>query len=428
MQFIKYPKPSEWTALLTRPVFETSEIEKRVRPILEAIKTQGDKALREFNLKFDKTAVENLEVTAQEITEAEQLVSEELKEAILTAKANIEKFHLAQKEDFPPIETMQGVKCWRKSVPIQKVGLYIPGGTASLFSTVLMLGIPAKIAGCAEIVLCSPPNAEGKIHPTILFTAKAVGVTKIIKAGGAQAVGAMAYGTESVPKVCKIFGPGNQYVTAAKQLVNQGGTAIDMPAGSSEVAVLADESANPAFVASDLLSQAEHGADSQVILVSTNQEIIEKSLEEVNRQLENLPRKELARQAIQHSKSILVDSEETAYAMLNEYAPEHLILAVAHPEIPAEKITEAGSVFMGHFTPESAGDYASGTNHTLPTNGFAKVSAGVSLDSFIKKITYQQITPEGLETIGKTIEIMAEAEELFAHKNAVTLRLKALNK
>ncbi len=426
MQIIRYPAPESWAEILARPVFETAEIERRVSPILEDIKIKGDTALRKYNLKFDGTDVQDLLVSAEEIEEAERNVAPELKSAILTAKSNIEKFHLAQKENFEPIETMQGVTCWRKSVPIRKVGLYIPGGTAPLFSTVLMLGVPAQIAGCQEIILCSPPNSEGKIHPAILFTAKAVGVTKIIKAGGAQAVGAMAYGTESVPKVYKIFGPGNQYVTTAKQLVSREETAIDMPAGPSEVAVLADDSANPVFIASDLLSQAEHGEDSQVILVSTSEDLINKSLAEVERQLEKLPRKEMAKKAIQHSKSILVDSEEIAYEILNEYAPEHLILSVENPIIPAEKITEAGSVFMGHFTPESAGDYASGTNHTLPTNGFAKVVAGVSLDSFTKKITYQEITKEGLQNIGKTIEIMAEAEELMAHKNAVSLRLAAL--
>ena len=361
-----------------------------------------------------------------EFKEAESLVSDELKSAILTAKNNIEVFHQAQQSDVLKVETMPGVNCYRKSVAIEKVGLYIPGGTAPLFSTVLMLAVPAKIAGCKEIVLCTPPNKEGKVHPAILYTAKAVGVTKMIKAGGAQAVAAMSFGTESVPKVYKIFGPGNQYVTAAKQLVTKYGLAIDMPAGPSEVAVYADETANPAFVASDLLSQAEHGVDSQVVLIASNEAIVEAVNKEVAQQIEQLPRAEFAKKALENSVAIVAGAETDAVAILNEYGAEHLILSVTEPWKIADQITNAGSVFLGHYTPESAGDYASGTNHTLPTNGYAKIYSGVSLDSYIKKITYQEITSEGLKTLGPVVEKMAAAEELEAHKNAVTLRLNNL--
>ncbi len=420
------PIESEWAEILKRPTMDLEEIEERVKPILNEVKANGDQALREFALKFDGVEVDNLVVSDAEFDEAETLVSEELKSAILTAKNNIEVFHQAQQSDVLKVETMPGVNCYRKAVAIEKVGLYIPGGTAPLFSTVLMLAVPAKIAGCKEIVLCTPPNKEGKVHPAILFTAKAVGVTKMIKAGGAQAVAAMSFGTESVPKVYKIFGPGNQYVTAAKQLVTKYGLAIDMPAGPSEVAVYADASATPAFVASDLLSQAEHGVDSQVVLIASNKPIVDAVNKEVATQVEQLPRAEFAKKALDNSVAIVAESETDAVAILNEYGAEHLILSVAEPWNIADQISNAGSVFLGHYTPESAGDYASGTNHTLPTNGYAKIYSGVSLDSYVKKITYQEITPEGLKVLGPVVEKMAAAEELEAHKNAVTLRLNSL--
>ena len=364
-----------------------------------------------------------LSVSEQEVNDAEDLVSEELKNAIKIAKRNIETFHNSQKISVNKIETTGGVTCWQKAVGIEKVGLYVPGGTAPLFSTVLMLAIPAKIAGCKEIVLCSPPNKEGKIHPAILFAAKVAGVDKIYKAGGIQAIGAMAYGTESIPKVYKIFGPGNQYVMKAKQLVSIKDVAIDMPAGPSEVLVIADETANSAFVAADLLSQAEHGTDSQVVFVTTSEDQLLAVEKEVEQQLQQLPRKELAEKALSHSKLILLRSESEVIDLSNEYAPEHLIIQTKDYINIAEKVTNAGSVFLGHYTPESAGDYASGTNHTLPTNGYAKAYSGVNLDSFTKKITFQEITQEGINNLGKTIEVMAENEELFAHKNAVTLRM-----
>lgn len=423
MQIIKYPPRSEWKKILQRPAMDTSSLESSVSNILKEVKANGDEAVRRFSLMFDKVSLSTLEVTSSEITEAVEQVPEELKQAILQAKANIECFHARQVSAVDIIETMPGVKCWRKNVPIEKVGLYIPGGTAPLFSTILMLGIPAKIAGCSDIILCSPPGKEGRLHPAILYTAQLVGVTKIFKAGGAQAIAAMAYGTDIIPQVFKIFGPGNQYVTAAKLLVQKDGTAIDMPAGPSEVAVYADDTANAAFVAADLLSQAEHGADSQVLLVTDNEILVKDIQTELEKQLGTLPRKELAAQALKNSRIILVENGSVALDLLNEYAAEHLILACAHPERMAEKVVNAGSVFLGHYSPESVGDYASGTNHTLPTNGYARSYSGVSVDSFVKKVTFQQLTREGLQAIGGAVERMAKAEGLDAHANAVSIRL-----
>lgn len=422
MKVVRYPKHNEWQDLLKRPAFDNASLFDTVNTVLNDVKSKGDIAVKKYGLKFDKVSIETLSVSEQELEWAEKCVSNELKEAILTAKENIAKFHVAQNTQLPKIETSKGVTCWQKAKAIDKVGLYIPGGTAPLFSTVLMLSIPAQIAGCKEIVLCSPPNKEGKIHPAVLYAAKIAGVSKIFKIGGVQAIAAMAYGTESVPKVYKIFGPGNQYVTAAKQLVSLKDVAIDMPAGPSEVEVLADSSANPKFVAADLLSQAEHGVDSQAILITTDEKLAEDVVIEVEKQLAELPRKEIATQSIEHSKIILVKDIEEAIAITNEYAPEHLIISTRNYLEVGEQIENAGSIFLGNYTPESAGDYASGTNHTLPTNGYAKAYSGVNLDSFRKKITYQEISKEGIEIIGNTIEIMAENESLFAHKNAVTLR------
>lgn len=424
MQIIKYPERSEWTTILARPTFDTSSLNNTVSAVLNDIKNRGNEAVLEYEEKFDKVKLFSLAISQEEIDEAEMLVSEELKAAILQAKKNIETFHRSQIFETKKIETTPGVTCWQKAVAIEKVGLYIPGGTAPLFSTVLMLAVPAKIAGCKEIVLCSPPNKEGKIHPAILYTAKEAGVSKIFKAGGIQAIGAMAYGTESIPKVYKIFGPGNQYVMAAKQLVSLKDVAIDMPAGPSEVQVIADDTANPQFVAADLLSQAEHGADSQVMLTTTSESFVSKVSLEIERQLAELPRRETAEKALQNSKLILLKNEREIIDITNQYAPEHLIIETSEYINIADKIINAGSIFLGHYTPESAGDYASGTNHTLPTNGYATAYSGVNLDSFIKKITFQEITQEGIQNLGSTIEIMAENEELFAHKNAVTLRLK----
>ncbi len=424
MQKVLYPTKDTWSELLKRPVFDATSLEARVVPILQSVKEKGDTALKAMTHKFDGVELQTILVSKEELAEANSLVSQELKDAIEIARVNIEQFHASQQASVSKIETTKGVICWRESRAIEKVGLYIPGGTAPLFSTILMLVVPAKIAGCKEIVLCTPPNKEGKIHPAILYTADLLGVTKIAKVGGAQAIAALAYGTESVPQVYKIFGPGNQYVTAAKQLVNKEGIAIDMPAGPSEVAVLADESATPAFVAADLLSQAEHGVDSQVILVSTSEAVVDKVIQEVVNQLSELPRKEMAAKSLLNSRAIVVDSMDTAMEMMNAYAPEHLILEVKDFESLIPKVVNAGSVFLGHYTPESAGDYASGTNHTLPTNGYATAYSGVSLDSFIKKVTFQEITKEGIQNLGAAIEIMAETEQLFAHKNAVSLRLK----
>ncbi len=424
MKIIEYPSREDWGKWLARPIQEMAEIENKVLPILSRVKNEGDSALRDFALTFDKISIDSFLVSEEELAAAESKLSAELKEAIKTAYRNIYTFHAAQKQSPEVIETMPGVKCWRKSVGIQKVGFYIPGGTAPLFSTVLMLGVPAQIAACQERILCSPSN-----HPAIYYAAKLVGITKVFRIGGAQAIAAMAYGTESIPQVYKIFGPGNQFVTAAKQLLSKEGVAIDMPAGPSEVAVMADNEAIPEFVASDLLSQAEHGADSQVLLVSTNRALVQAVNEAVERQLDALPRKELARQAIGHSTCILLSTEDECVDLLNAYAPEHLILAVANYRDVADKIINAGSVFLGNYTPESCGDYASGTNHTLPTNGYARAYSGVSLDSFVKKITFQEISKEGIVNIGKTVELMAEAESLDAHKNAVTLRMNdALNR
>lgn len=425
MRLIKYPSPAEWPVLLQRPVIDTSALEATVKAILDEVKANGDEAVRRLTRKFDKAIVENFAVSEQEIKAAEQQLSDDLKKAIQQAKKNIEKFHSAQREPVVKVETMPGVFCWRKSVAIEKVGLYIPGGTAPLFSTVLMLGIPACLAGCKEIILCSPPDAEGNLHPAILYAASLAGISKIFKTGGVQAIGAMAYGTASIPQVDKLFGPGNQYVTCAKQLVLQQGTAIDMPAGPSEVAVYADESCVPAFVAADLLSQAEHGRDSQVLLLTTNELVIDEVQKEIEKQLDNLPRKDIAEKALTNSKIILLKTENEAICLLNEYAPEHLILSCKNNEDVADKITNAGSVFLGNYSPESVGDYASGTNHTLPTNGFAKTYSGVSLDSFIKKITFQKLTGQGLQNIAPVVEEMAAAEGLEAHKNAVSIRKNA---
>lgn len=426
MKKIIYPDSNEWTSLLKRPVMNMDTLRDTVNEVLCRIKEEGDKAVIEYEERFDKVQLDSLVVSEAEMKEAEALVPIELKAAILLAQRNIHTFHAAQKFEGKKIETISGVTCWQKSVAIEKVGLYIPGGTAPLFSTVLMLATPAKIAGCKEIVLCTPPDKQGKVNPAILYAAQVAGVSKIFKAGGVQAIGAMAYGTESVPKVYKIFGPGNQYVMAAKQQVSLHDVAIDMPAGPSEVEVLADETANPAFVAADLLSQAEHGVDSQVILITTSEKLIQEVEYEVQQQLSRLPRWEIADKSLANSKLILVKDMEEALAMTNEYAPEHLIIETKNYMELAEKVTNAGSVFLGSYTPESAGDYASGTNHTLPTNGYAKAYSGVSLDSFIRKITFQEISKEGIQNIGPAIEVMAVNEQLDAHKNAVTVRLNAI--
>ena len=426
MKKILYPHKNDWADILKRPVLSMETLRGTVCEVLDKIKAEGDKAVIEYEERFDKVKLESLAVTDAEMKEAETLVPIELKVAILLAQRNIYTFHKKQKFEGKKVETMEGVTCWQKAVGIEKVGLYIPGGTAPLFSTVLMLAVPSKVAGCKEIVLCTPPNKEGKIHPAILYAAQVSGVSKIFKAGGVQAIGAMAYGTESVPKVYKIFGPGNQYVMAAKQQVSLHDVAIDMPAGPSEVEVIADETANPAFVAADLLSQAEHGVDSQVVLITTSEKLLNEVEYEVQRQLARLPRWEMAEKSLANSKLILVKDMEEAIAMTNEYAPEHLIIETSNYMELAEKVVNAGSVFLGSYTPESAGDYASGTNHTLPTNGYAKAYSGVSLDSFIRKITFQEINREGIQNIGPAIEVMAANEQLDAHKNAVSVRLASL--
>ena len=426
MILISNPDKSQWQEILKRPVMNTENLFDTVRSVIDRVKEEGDRAVLDYEEKFDKVVLSSLAVSEEEQQEAENLVSEDLKAAIRLAKQNIETFHAAQRFEGKKVQTQPGVTCWQKAVAIEKVGLYIPGGTAPLFSTVLMLAVPAKIAGCKEIVLCTPPGRDGKVHPAVLFAAKVAGVNRIFKAGGIQAIAAMAYGTESVPKVYKIFGPGNQYVTAAKQLVSLRDVAIDMPAGPSEVEVLADETANPVFVAADLLSQAEHGVDSQVILITTSVELQQAVKVEVERQLALLPRKEIAEKSLANSKLIVVDSMEEAIELTNAYAPEHLIIETEDYLSVAERIVNAGSVFLGSLTPESAGDYASGTNHTLPTNGYAKAYSGVSLDSFIRKITFQEIKPEGLNIIGPAIELMAANEQLDAHKNAVSVRLGQL--
>jgi len=426
MKLLVNPEKSELKQALKRPVKKLKNIKKIVKPILKNVKNKGDHALKKYSLEYDHVSLENLVVQKAEFKAAEANITEELKNAIILAKRNIEKFHYAQRQSPLEVQTMPGVICQRKSVPIEKVGLYIPGGTAPLFSTVLMLAIPAKIAGCRNLVLCTPPNKNGKIHPAILFSAQLIGIDKVIKVGGAQAIAALAYGTESVPRVYKIFGPGNQFVTAAKQIVAEKGIAIDLPAGPSEVAVYADETANPEFVATDLLSQAEHGADSQVILVTTKESIALEVNRMVEKHLKDLPRKKIADAALQSSVFIVVNSEKEAINLLNKYAAEHLILSVKNAEEVAAKIFNAGSIFLGNYSPESVGDYASGTNHTLPTNRAALAYSGVSLDSFVKKITYQNLTEEGIRNIGKAVEYMAEAEGLIAHKRAVSVRLKYL--
>ncbi len=421
------PSNKDWDVILKRPTIDLSELKETVTTVLNEVRKKGDEAVRAYTERFDQVKISGFQLGSEEIAQAEGQLSTSLKQAIQTAKDNISRFHQSQKVNMEVIETMPGVKCWRQSRPIEKVGLYIPGGTAPLFSTVLMLGVPAQLAKCQEIVLCSPPNKQGDLHPAIVYAASLVGIQKIFKIGGVQAIGAMAYGTESVPKVYKIFGPGNQYVTAAKQVVSQQGTAIDMPAGPSEVLVYADNSADPGFVAADLLSQAEHGVDSQVVMLTFNQDFIQKVKIQIEEQLKDLPRAEIAREALQKSIAIVVKDHQQAIQIINAYAPEHLILSMENPEELCDHIINAGSVFLGHFTPESVGDYASGTNHTLPTNGFAKVYSGVSLDSFVKKITFQKLTKEGLKNLGPAVEEMAVAEELIAHKNAVSLRLAALN-
>ena len=426
MILISNPDKSQWQEILKRPVMNTENLFDTVRSVIDRVKAEGDCAVLDYEKKFDKVVLTSLAVSEEEQQEAENLVSEDLKAAIRLAKQNIETFHAAQRFEGKKVQTRPGVTCWQKAVAIEKVGLYIPGGTAPLFSTVLMLAVPAKIAGCKEIVLCTPPGRDGKVHPAVLFAAKVAGVNRIFKAGGIQAIAAMAHGTESVPKVYKIFGPGNQYVTAAKQLVSLRDVAIDMPAGPSEVEVLADETANPVFVAADLLSQAEHGVDSQAILITTSVELQQAVKVEVERQLALLPRKEIAEKSLANSKLIVVDSMTEAIELTNAYAPEHLIIETEDYLSVAERIVNVGSVFLGSLTPESAGDYASGTNHTLPTNGYAKAYSGVSLDSFIRKITFQEIKPEGLNIIGPAIELMAANEQLDAHKNAVSVRLGQL--
>lgn len=424
MKVIRYPRRSDWDALLLRPELNVQDLRETVGKVLNDVKQRGDEAVLGYEEQFDRVCLSSLTVSKDEMVEAENMVPDDLKTAISLAAENIRTFHEAERFVTTKVETKPGVTCWQKAVPIEKVGLYIPGGTAPLFSTVLMLAIPARIAGCKEIILCTPPNREGKVNPVILYAAKMAGVSRIFKAGGVQAIGAMAYGTESVPKVYKIFGPGNQYVQAAKQQVSLYDVAIDMPAGPSEVEVLADETANAAFVAADLLSQAEHGIDSQVLLVSTSEKLIKQVEQEVERQLDVLPRKEIAAKALENSRLILVHSMEEAMDMTNMYAPEHLIIEAKDYETLAEQVWNAGSVFLGSFSPESAGDYASGTNHTLPTKGYAKAYSGVNLDAFIRKITFQEITKDGLRTIGPAIETMASHEGLDAHRNAVTIRLK----
>jgi histidinol dehydrogenase len=426
MNVIRYPKKEDWVEILKRPSLGDDMVNQAVLEVLDGVKKNGDAAVSNYTQKFDKVLLTDFLVSDRELNEADQLVDTSLKKCIQTAKQNIEKFHSAQRMSRKVVETTPGVFCWQKSVPIEKVGLYIPGGSAPLFSTVLMLGVPAKLAGCNEIILCTPPNKEGKVHPAILYTAKLIGLTNIYKIGGIQSIAAMAFGTESVPKVAKIFGPGNLYVTAAKQIVAIHGVAIDMPAGPSEVAIMADQTAVPSFIAADLLSQAEHGADSQVILFTCKDEILESISKEIDSQLEALPRKEIAKKALENSKFIVLKSVDEMLDITNEYAPEHLIIAMEKASEIADRIINAGSVFIGNYSPESAGDYASGTNHALPTAGYAKGYSGVNLDSFMKKITFQQLSKYGLFNIGPTIEILAEAEQLMAHKNAATIRLKAI--
>ena len=426
MQVFVEPKRQDWEGLLKRPNFDAALLLPKVQTILEAVAQEGDLALFRYSSEFDQVELKTIAIDPLMVQAAEQLVSPALKTAIQSAKVNIEIFHQAQIKKEEKIETMPGVWCWRKAVGIEKVGIYIPGGTAPLFSTVLMLGIPAKLAGCKQVVLCTPPSKDGTIHPAIIYAANLIGIQQIYTIGGVQAIAAMAYGTESVPKVFKIFGPGNQYVTAAKQLIQQQGVAIDMPAGPSEVCVYADETANPAFVAADLLSQAEHGADSQVLLIASHQELVDQVQLELEKQMATLPRAAFASKALNHSKAIVVASKEAAIELINTYAPEHLILSIHNALGVAEKIINAGSVFIGNYSPESVGDYASGTNHTLPTNGHAKAYSGVSVDSFVKKITFQQLTEMGLKNIAQTVILMAEGEQLDAHAQAVSIRVKEI--
>lgn len=428
MKLYRYPDRSIWPELMRRPANDAFALFDTVKSILSDIRSRGDLAVKDYCLRFDGAAPSSLLVSSQEMEQAAQLVSDELKQAIAQAKATIERFHAAQFASMPVVETMPGVRCWQQATPIDKVGLYVPGGTAPLFSTVLMLAVPARLAGCREIVLCSPPDRQtGEIHPAVLYAASVCGINKVFRIGGVQAIGAMAYGTETIPKVYKIFGPGNQYVTAAKQWVSLEDTAIDMPAGPSEVEVVADESARPELVAADLLSQAEHGKDSQVLLLTLSESLADRVMQATMEQCEKLPRKEIAMEALSHSRIVVLRNEEELVDFTNDYAPEHLILSLVNYASLAKQIRNAGSVFLGYHTPESAGDYASGTNHTLPTKGYAKAYSGVCLDSFMKKTTFQEISPEGLQAIGRTIEIMAENEALFAHKNAVSLRLSSLD-
>ena len=424
MKVYRYPEEKEWAQLLKRPTKDAAQLNDTVSSVLREVRERGDEAVREFEERFDKVRLDTLAVSEAEMKEAETLVSLELKEALELAHRNIYTFHAAQRFESRKCEVANGITCWQKAIPIERVGLYIPGGTAPLFSTVLMLATPAKIAGCSNIVLCTPPNREGKVNPAILVAARIAGVSNIFKIGGVQAIGAMAYGTESVPKVYKIFGPGNQFVMCAKQQVSLHDVAIDMPAGPSEVEVLADHTARPDFVAADLLSQAEHGTDSQVLLVTTCEELIPKVQDEVEQQLSRLPRKDIATQAIEHSKIILVRDRDEMMRITNQYAPEHLIIETEYYNELAERVVNAGSVFLGHLAPESAGDYASGTNHTLPTNGYAVAYNGVNLDSYQRKVTFQELTPEGIDTIGRAVELMAASEQLDAHRNAMTLRIK----
>lgn len=427
MNLVINPPKKEWSEIIQRPVFDAKSLMPMVQEVLNAIQEKGDQAVKDYTLSFDQVNLSSIQLNEDQINQIASTLDSHVKKAIEVAKINIEKFHQSQLQKVEKIETMPGVWCWRKSIGIEKVGIYIPGGTAPLFSTVLMLGIPASIAGCKEIILCTPPNKDGKIDAAIAYAAQLIGIKNIYTIGGVQAIGAMAFGTESVPKVYKIFGPGNQYVTAAKQLVQQYGTAIDMPAGPSEVCVWADETAIPSFVAADLLSQAEHGADSQVLLVASEEKIVEQVKQALNEQLLLLPRKDFAEKALANSKAIVIHETEQALALINEYAPEHLILSIQHAEMIAEKVWNAGSVFIGNYSPESVGDYASGTNHTLPTNGYAKAYSGVSVDSFVKKITFQQLTERGLTNIAQTVMDMAKAESLDAHSKAVQIRVDHIN-
>lgn len=428
MKIIKYPRKEEWNQLVERPHLDVSQLNATVENVLKDVRQNGDKAVMAYEEKFDHATLSSLVVAEAEIDEAMTMVSEELLDALKIAHHNISKFHKSQKFEGAKVETCKGVSCWQKSVPIEKVGLYIPGGTAPLFSTVLMLATPAKIAGCREIVLCTPPNREGRVNPAILAAARIAGVSRIFKAGGVQAIGAMAYGTESVPKVFKIFGPGNQYVMAAKQQVSLHDVAIDMPAGPSEVCVIADETSHPDFVAADLLSQAEHGIDSQVFLITTSEEMLQKVQQEIHRQVELLPRKDIAMKSLDNSELVLVHDKQEAMELCNLYAPEHLVISTDDNALLAEQVINAGSVFLGHYACESAGDYASGTNHTLPTHGYAVAYNGVNLDSYCRKVTFQHLTEEGIRSIGRAVEVMAENEQLQAHRNAMTVRIQSLNK